>query len=70
MKSCSMNDFMQELAPWLDKDYIREARLDDDGNIVLLFQDGVRDVFQIDDCTKGQIDKILKDLKDKGITVL
>jgi hypothetical protein len=65
-----MNDFMQELAPWLDKDYIREARLDDDGNIVLLFQDGVRDVFQIDDCTKGQIDKILKDLKDKGITVL
>ena len=70
MKSCSMNDFMQELAPWLDKDYIREARLDDDGNIVLLFQDGVRDVFQIDDCTKGQINKIFKDLKDKGITVL
>ena len=70
MKSCSMNDFMQELAPWLDKDYIREARLDDDGNIVLLFQDGVRDVFRIDDCTKGQIDGIFKDLKDKGITVL
>ena len=70
MKSCSMNDFMQELAPWLDKDYIREARLDDDGNIVLLFQDGVRDVFQIDDCTKAQIDGIFKDLKDKGITVL
>ena len=70
MKSCSMNDFMQELAPWLDKDYIREARLDDDGNIVLLFQDGVRDVFHIDDCTKEQIGKVLKDLKDKGITVL
>ena len=65
-----MNDFMQELAPWLDKDYIREARLDDDGNIVLLFQDGVRDVFHIDDCTKEQIGKVLKDLKDKGITVL
>jgi hypothetical protein len=65
-----MNDFMQELAPWLDKDYISEARLDDDGHIVLLFQDGVRDVFQIDDCTKEQIDKIFKDLKDKGITVL
>ena len=70
MKSCSMNDFMQELAPWLDKDYIREARLDDDGNIVLLFQDGVRDVFQIDDCTKEQLDRIFKDLKGKGITVL
>ena len=70
MKSCSMNDFMQELAPWLDRDYIREAHLDDDGNVVLLFQDGVRDVFQIDDCTKEQIDKIFKDLKDRGITVL
>ena len=70
MKSCSMNDFMQELAPWLDKDYIREALLDDDGHIVLLFQDGVRDVFQIDDCTKEQLDKIFKDLKDRGITVL
>lgn len=70
MKSCSMNEFMQELAPWLDKDYIREARLDDDGNIVLLFQDGVRDVFHIDDCTKEQVGKIFKDLKDKGITVL
>lgn len=70
MKSCSMNDFMQELAPWIDKDYIREARLDEDGNVVLLFQDGVRDVFQIDDCTKEQLDKIFKDLKDKGVTVL
>ena len=70
MKSCSMNDFMQELAPWLDTDYIREAHLDEDGNVVLRFQDGVRDVFQIDDCTKEQIDEIFKDLKDKGITVL
>ena len=70
MKSCSMNDFLQELAPWLDKDYIREAELDRDGNVVLHFQDGVSDVFQIDDCTREQIDKIFKDLKEKGITVL
>lgn len=70
MKSCSMNDFMKELAPWLDKEYIREARLDDDGNIVLRFQDGVREVFQIDDCTKEQIEKIFTDLKERGITIL
>ena len=70
MKSCSMNDFMKELAPWLDKDYIREAQLEENGNIVLRFQDGVSDVFQIDDCTKEQVGKILNDLKDKGITVL
>lgn len=65
-----MNDFMKELAPWLDKEYIREARLDDDGNIVLRFQDGVREVFQIDDCTKEQIEKIFTDLKERGITIL
>jgi hypothetical protein len=70
VKSCSMNDFMQELAPWLDNDYIREVRKDDNGHIVLLFQDGVKDVYHIDDCTEGQIDKIFKDLKDRGITVL
>ena len=28
MKTCSLNDFMQEIGPWLDKDYIKEAHLD------------------------------------------
>ena len=70
MKSCNMNDFMQELAPWLDSEYIREVRKDDDGHIVLLFQDGVKNVYHIEDCTGEQIDRILKDLKARGITVL
>jgi len=69
MKSCSIKDFMKELAPWLDRDYIREARLNEDGHVVLRFQDGVSDVFRIDDCTKEQIEDILKDLKDRGIAV-
>ena len=70
MKSCSINEFMKELAPWLDRDYVREARLNEDGHVVLRFQDGVSDVFRIDDCTKEQIDEIFRDLKDRGITVL
>ena len=70
MKSCSMNDFMKKLAPWLDKDYIREARKDDNGHVILRFQDGVTDVYHIDDCTEGQVDKVIRDLKDRGITVL
>lgn len=69
MKNCSIKDFMKELAPWLDKDYIREARLNEDGHVVLSFQDGVSDVFRIDDCTKEQIEDIFKDLKDRGIVV-
>lgn len=70
MKSCNMKDFMQELTPWLDSDYIREARKDEDGQVVLLFQDGVENVYRIDDCSGEQLDKIFRDLKDRGITVL
>ena len=29
MKTCSLNDFMTEINPWLDKDHIKEAHLDD-----------------------------------------
>lgn len=61
-----MNDFLKELDPWLDRDYIREAGLNDDGNVVLRFQDGVSDVFQTDDCTKEQIAGIFRKLKDRG----
>lgn len=70
MKNCKMNDFMQELAPWLDSDYIREARKDAEGHVVLLFQDGVENVYHIEDCTGEQVDGILKDLQARGITVL
>ena len=39
------------------------------GNFVLLFLDGFRNVYQIDDCTKDQLKTILEDLKSKGIIV-
>lgn len=69
MKSCSLNDFMQEINPWLDKDYIREAHLDDKGHFVLMFVDGMKNVYYIDDCNEAQIKKVLRDLKGRGITV-
>ena len=67
--SCSLNDFMEEMAPWLDSDYIREARVDERGNVVLLFQDGVTNVYRIDDCSREQVEKVLKELKDRGIGI-
>ncbi len=69
MKSCSLNDFMQELKHWLDSDHIKEAFIDDKGHLALLFRDGMKNVYDIDDCNKTQIEAVLQDLKDKGITV-
>jgi hypothetical protein len=69
MKTCSLNDFMAEINPWLDQDYIREAHVDDKGHFVLQFLDGTKNVYYIDDCNADQIKGVLKDLKSKGIPV-
>ena len=69
MKTCSLNDFMVEIKPWLDQDHIREAHLDDKGHFVLKFLDGMKNVYYIDDCNEDQIKGVLKDLKSKGIPV-
>ena len=69
MKTCSLNDFMEEITPWLDKDHIKEAHLDEKGHFVLSFRDGMKNVYHIDDCNKDQIKNILKDLKSKDIPV-
>jgi hypothetical protein len=69
MKTCSLNDFMAEINPWLDKDYIKEAHLDDKGHFILQFRDGMKNVYHIDDCNEAQIRKVLSDLKKKGIQV-
>jgi len=69
MKTCKLSDFMQALKPWISEDYIRKAYLDDNGHFVLLFVDGVKDVYQIEDCEKFQIEAILEDMKKKGVSV-
>lgn len=69
MKSCSLNDFMQELKPWLDRDHIKEVFIDKHGHLALLFRDGMKNVYTIDDCNKAQIEAVLQDLRAKGIPV-
>ena len=69
MKTCSLNDFMAEINPWLDKDHIKEAQLNDKGHFVLYFTDGMKNVYYIDDCNEAQIKKVISDLKSKGIPV-
>ncbi len=70
MKTCSLNDFMAEMQPWLDKDHIRGAEIDEKGHFILHFLDGMKNVYIIDDCNREQINQVLKDLKTKGIATL
>ena len=69
MKTCSLNDFMEELVPWLDSDHIRSAEIDENGHMVIHFLDGMKNVYIIDDCNKNQVEKVLADLEKKGIAV-
>lgn len=69
MKKCSLTDFMAELKPWLDRDYVRKAHVDENGHFVLHFLDGMKNVYHIDDCNREQIDQVLTDLAAKGIPI-
>jgi predicted glycosyltransferase len=60
---------MTSLTPWLDDDYIRKVYIDENGHFVLLFMDGVKNVYNIEDCEKSQLITILEDLQKKGVSV-
>ena len=69
MKQCSLNEFMKELKPWLDKNHIRSAESSGEGQFILYFLDGMKNVYHIDDCNKEQIKVVVAELKKKGIAV-
>lgn len=70
METCSLNDFLEELNPWLDREYIKEVHLDSKGHFVMYFRDGMKNVYSIDDCNSSQVAKIITRLKSKGIPVV
>jgi hypothetical protein len=61
---------MQALKPWLNDDYIKQARFDDKGNFTLTFVDGGQKVYQIDDCTAGQLKDAVELMKKNDVQVL
>jgi hypothetical protein len=69
MKTCNLSDFMKALTPWLGDDYIRKAYVDDNDHFVLLFKDGVKNVYHIEECEECQIEAIFEDLKKKSVPV-
>lgn len=69
MKQCSLHDFMNELTPWLDKDHIRSAEVEGANRFILYFLDGMKNVYQVDDCNSEQVRSVVASLKKKGIPV-
>lgn len=69
MKTCNLQDFMEELKPWLDKDHIKNAVLGGDGRLTLHFLDGMKNVYSIDDCNATQVEDVLAKLKASGISI-
>ena len=69
MKTCSLSDFLEIISPWLSSDYLQKVYKDDKGHFILLFTDGVKDAYHIEDCTHNQIKEMLDDLKKKGVQV-
>ena len=69
MKTCSLNAFMEEMKPWLDSDHIRKAERNEHGHFILHFLDGMKNVYNIDDCTEPQVKEVFNELKKKGIPI-
>lgn len=67
MKQCSLHDFIAEMRPWLDSNYINLAMVQSSSQFALYFNDGTRNVYRIDDCNREQINDILSQLKERGI---
>ena len=70
METCTFINFMQALKPWLNGDYIKQARFDDKGNFTLSFVDCGQKVYQIDDCKAGQLKDAVELIKKNGVPVL
>jgi hypothetical protein len=68
METCTLNDFIETLDPWLSDSYIQRGYLNEYGDIVLLFTDGVENVYRIDDCNEGQMSDIIEKIRKSGIT--
>ena len=69
MDTCTFIDFMQALKPWLNSDYIQQARFDDKGIFRLMLVDGGQKVYHVDDCTKIQIEEAAELMKKNGVAV-
>lgn len=70
MNTCKFIDFMQALKPWLNDDYIKQASFDGKGKFTMVFVDGAKNVYHVDDCTAEQLEKVVELMEKSGVLVL
>ena len=70
MQNCRLSEFIQTLKPWLDRDYIQKAVIDEHGHFHLQYTDGGQQVYAVDDCNAAQFEEILALFKQNRIPVL
>ena len=69
METCTFSHFMETLKPWLDRDYIHRAKVDEAGRFVLLFADGGQQVFELEGCSRVEVTKVIELMRNRGIRV-
>ncbi len=70
MDKCNFIDFLEMLKPWINDNYIRQARLDAEGTFKLSFVDGGCRTYQIDDGSLEQLENTIEHMKKNGVTVI
>jgi hypothetical protein len=58
------------MEPWLSDNYVRKVLLKANDLVELIFLDGIRQVYRIDDCSEGQKKKMVDVIKRSGIPVV
>ena len=70
MNKCKFIDFIEMLKPWINDNYIRQARINAEGEFTLSFVDGGCKTFQIDDCSRGQLENTIEQMKKNGVQII
>lgn len=70
MEACTFSDLIKVLEPWLNGDYIRKVLVQDRNQLIFVFTDGGQKAYRIDGCSRSQLDDILADVGNRGITVV
>ncbi len=69
MTTCTFIDFIQMLKPWLNDNYIKQARIAEDGRFKIIFVDGGQQQYLISDCSATDLEKAIELLEANGVHI-
>jgi hypothetical protein len=67
MNTCTFVNFMQALKPWLKDDKILQASFDGNGKFTVVFVDGAKNLYHVNDCTSEQLEEAVELLRKHGV---